>query len=192
MLWSSIGEGIGLFLVNQLLINLGHSDLIVSAMALVVGLHFIPIAYWAPFHQLGGSNHTWRDRRAVDRPTSRRNGIGIHGCRCLGRGVNRGGPPRTIGEIAIAAPTEELGVWQLIKIGGAKPPDGNPPFCASWDGVAAIGPPNWTGWSWAGKRSGWNRPLAADPLPVQPPRSGRVRTGVCGGSSAFSRSSRRP
>ncbi len=49
MLWSSIGEGIGLFLVNQLLINLGHSDLIVSAMALVVGLHFIPIAYWAPY-----------------------------------------------------------------------------------------------------------------------------------------------
>jgi len=52
MLWSSIGEGVGIFLVNELLISLGHSDLIVPAMALIVGLHFIPIAYWAPFHQL--------------------------------------------------------------------------------------------------------------------------------------------
>ncbi len=52
MLWSSIGEGIGLFVVANLLANLGHGELLLPAMALVVGLHFIPIAYWAPFRQL--------------------------------------------------------------------------------------------------------------------------------------------
>lgn len=52
MLWSSIGEGIGLFLVGNLLPNIGHSELLLPAMALVVGLHFIPIAYWSPFRPL--------------------------------------------------------------------------------------------------------------------------------------------
>jgi hypothetical protein len=52
MLWSSIGEGIGLFIVANLLVNLGHDEWLLPAMALVVGLHFIPIAYWAPFRQL--------------------------------------------------------------------------------------------------------------------------------------------
>jgi len=52
MLWSSIGEGIGLFIVAHLLANLGHVELLLPAMALVVGLHFIPIAYWVPFRQL--------------------------------------------------------------------------------------------------------------------------------------------
>ena len=52
MMWSSIGEGVALFLVNQLALDLGRSDLILPAMALVVGLHFVPIAHWAPFRQL--------------------------------------------------------------------------------------------------------------------------------------------
>jgi hypothetical protein len=52
ILWSTIGEGIGLFIVANLLVNLGHTDLLLPAMALVVGLHFIPIAYWVPFRQL--------------------------------------------------------------------------------------------------------------------------------------------
>jgi hypothetical protein len=52
MLWSSIGEGLGVFLVSQMVVYLGHSDLIPPAIALVVGLHFIPIAYWAPFWPL--------------------------------------------------------------------------------------------------------------------------------------------
>ena len=52
MLWSSIGEGVALSVVVQLAVGLGRSDLILPAMALVVGLHFIPIAYWAPFRQL--------------------------------------------------------------------------------------------------------------------------------------------
>ncbi len=52
MLWSSIGEGIGLFIVANLLANLGHRDVLLPAMALVVGLHFVPIAYWAPFRPL--------------------------------------------------------------------------------------------------------------------------------------------
>ena len=52
ILWSSIGEGLGISLVNQTLMNLGHFDLIIPSTALIVGLHFIPIAYWAPFHQL--------------------------------------------------------------------------------------------------------------------------------------------
>ncbi len=52
MLWSSMGEGVALFLVAQLVVNLGRPDLLLPAMALVVGLHFVPIAYWAPFSQL--------------------------------------------------------------------------------------------------------------------------------------------
>ncbi len=52
MMWSSIGEGIGLYVMNLVAINLGHADWIIPAMALVVGLHFIPIAYWAPFRPL--------------------------------------------------------------------------------------------------------------------------------------------
>ncbi len=52
MAWSSIGEGVGLFIVVKLLANLGHDELLLPAMALVVGIHFIPIAYWAPFRPL--------------------------------------------------------------------------------------------------------------------------------------------
>jgi hypothetical protein len=52
MLWSSIGEGVGLFVVANLLTNTGHAALLLPAMALVVGLHFLPIAYGVPFPPL--------------------------------------------------------------------------------------------------------------------------------------------
>jgi hypothetical protein len=52
IMWSSIGEGIALYVINLAVINFGHADWIIPAMALVVGLHFIPIAYWAPFRPL--------------------------------------------------------------------------------------------------------------------------------------------
>lgn len=56
--WSSIGEGIGLFLVSNIVINLHHAELLLPAMALVVGAHFIPIAFAArflPFYALGAA-----------------------------------------------------------------------------------------------------------------------------------------
>ncbi|MCJ2188642.1 hypothetical protein [Novosphingobium beihaiensis] len=58
IMWSSIGEGIGLFLVSNIVINLHRPDLLLPSMALVVGLHFLPIAFAArfrPFYVLGGA-----------------------------------------------------------------------------------------------------------------------------------------
>ena len=49
IMWSSIGEGIGLFLAANIVINLHRDDLLLPAMALVVGLHFLPIALAAAF-----------------------------------------------------------------------------------------------------------------------------------------------
>lgn len=49
ILWSSIGEGIGLFVAANIAVNLGHRDLLLPAMALVVGLHFLPMAWGVPF-----------------------------------------------------------------------------------------------------------------------------------------------
>jgi MFS family permease len=37
-------EGLGIFLAVNIVINLGHPDLIIPAIALVVGLHFYPMA----------------------------------------------------------------------------------------------------------------------------------------------------
>jgi hypothetical protein len=54
--WSSIGEGIGIFLASNVVTNLHRPDLLLPAIALVVGLHFLPIAYAAsfrPFYALG-------------------------------------------------------------------------------------------------------------------------------------------
>ena len=48
-MWSSIAEGIGLFIAANVVMNLGHRDLLLPAMALVVGLHFLPMAYAIPF-----------------------------------------------------------------------------------------------------------------------------------------------
>jgi hypothetical protein len=55
LLWSSTGEGIGIFLVINAVNNLHRPDLLLPAMALVVGLHFLPIAHAAsfrPFYRL--------------------------------------------------------------------------------------------------------------------------------------------
>ena len=48
-MWSSIGEGVGLFVAAQLTTSLGHAELLLPAMAFVVGLHFLPMAYAVPF-----------------------------------------------------------------------------------------------------------------------------------------------
>jgi hypothetical protein len=56
IMWSSIGEGVGLFVVANLVINLGHREMLLPAMAFVVGLHFLPMAYampFRPFYALG-------------------------------------------------------------------------------------------------------------------------------------------
>lgn len=49
ILWSSIGEGVGLFLVSNVVINLHRPGFLLQVMALVVGLHFLPIAMAARF-----------------------------------------------------------------------------------------------------------------------------------------------
>lgn len=38
------GEGLGIFIAVNLVINLGHPDLVIPVIALVVGLHFYPMA----------------------------------------------------------------------------------------------------------------------------------------------------
>jgi hypothetical protein len=56
IMWSSIGEGVGLFVAANLVTNLGHRELLLPAMALVVGLHFLPMGYaimFRPFYGLG-------------------------------------------------------------------------------------------------------------------------------------------
>lgn len=56
LLWSSAGEGIGIFLAVNIVNNVHRPDLLLPAMALVVGLHFLPIAHAAssrPFYILG-------------------------------------------------------------------------------------------------------------------------------------------
>ena len=56
IMWSSIAEGVGLFLASNIVINLHRPDLLLPSMALVVGLHFLPIAISAkftPFYILG-------------------------------------------------------------------------------------------------------------------------------------------
>ena len=49
LIWSSAGEGIGIFLASNIVTNLHRPDLLLPAMALIVGLHFLPIAYAASF-----------------------------------------------------------------------------------------------------------------------------------------------
>jgi hypothetical protein len=49
IMWSSIGEGVGLFFAANLAVNLRHADLLLPATALVVGSHFLPMAYGIPF-----------------------------------------------------------------------------------------------------------------------------------------------
>jgi hypothetical protein len=47
-MWSSIGEGVGIFLIINILINVGLADRVMAGIALVVGLHFIPIGLKVP------------------------------------------------------------------------------------------------------------------------------------------------
>ena len=49
IMWSTIGEGIGLFVAANVVVNLGRSDLLLPAMALIVGLHFLPMGRAIPF-----------------------------------------------------------------------------------------------------------------------------------------------
>lgn len=49
LLWSSSGEGIGIFLAVNVVNNLHRPDLLLPAMTLVVGMHFLPIAHAASF-----------------------------------------------------------------------------------------------------------------------------------------------
>ncbi|QJE01844.1 hypothetical protein HH212_18960 [Massilia forsythiae] len=56
LVWSSTGEGIGIFIAANVVANLHRPDLLLPAIALVVGLHFLPIAHAAafrPFYVLG-------------------------------------------------------------------------------------------------------------------------------------------
>lgn len=58
IMWSSIGEGIGLFLASNIVVNLHRPDFLLPSMALVVGLHFLPIAFatsFCPFYLLGAT-----------------------------------------------------------------------------------------------------------------------------------------
>jgi hypothetical protein len=54
ILWSSVGEGVGLFVAAQLTTSLGHRELLLPAMTLVVGLHFLPMARAIPFRPFYG------------------------------------------------------------------------------------------------------------------------------------------
>lgn len=47
--WSSAAEGVAIPIAATLLGNMGRSDLLLPAIALIVGLHFFPIAYAVPF-----------------------------------------------------------------------------------------------------------------------------------------------
>ncbi len=49
IMWSTIGEVAGLFIAANLAVDLGHRELLLAASALVVGLHFLPMAYGIPF-----------------------------------------------------------------------------------------------------------------------------------------------
>jgi MFS family permease len=49
ILWSTIGEGAGIVVAPTILINVGHPELLLPVTALVVGLHFLPMARRIPF-----------------------------------------------------------------------------------------------------------------------------------------------
>ena len=58
ILWSTSAEGVGLFLAANIVINLHRPEWLLPVMALIVGLHFLPIAWGAPFrpfYVLGGA-----------------------------------------------------------------------------------------------------------------------------------------
>jgi hypothetical protein len=47
--WASIAEGIGIPAMAMVLANTHHNDILLPGIALVVGLHFVPMAYAIPF-----------------------------------------------------------------------------------------------------------------------------------------------
>lgn len=56
IVWSSVAEGIGVFLAANIVVNLNRPEWLLPAIALIVGLHFLPIAIAAtfrPFYILG-------------------------------------------------------------------------------------------------------------------------------------------
>lgn len=58
IMWSSIAEGVGLFVASTIVADLHRPEWQLPVMALVVGLHFLPIAFAAsyrPFYVLGAS-----------------------------------------------------------------------------------------------------------------------------------------
>jgi hypothetical protein len=58
IMWSSIAEGIGLFVGSQFVLNLHRPELLLPVMALIVGLHFLPIALvsaYDGYYVLGGA-----------------------------------------------------------------------------------------------------------------------------------------
>lgn len=58
IMWSSAAEGIGIFIAANVVINLGRPELLLPAIALIVGLHFLPMAHlipFRPFYALAGA-----------------------------------------------------------------------------------------------------------------------------------------
>ena len=52
---ATIAEAIGIPVVALTLANIGHNDLVLPGIAIVVGLHFVPMAYAIPFRRLYGN-----------------------------------------------------------------------------------------------------------------------------------------
>ncbi len=55
-LQATIGEGIGIVILSNILANAGLMDYIIPSIASIVGLHFIYVAYYIPrpiFHHIG-------------------------------------------------------------------------------------------------------------------------------------------
>ena len=48
-LWSTVGEGVGIFVGINIVGNLGRADLQLPVIAFVVGLHFLPMGWLFPF-----------------------------------------------------------------------------------------------------------------------------------------------
>mgnify|MGYP000650906518 CR=1 FL=1 len=58
IIWSSMAEGVGLFIASTIIANLHRPEWQLPVMALIVGLHFLPIAFAAsyrPFYLLAGA-----------------------------------------------------------------------------------------------------------------------------------------
>jgi hypothetical protein len=58
IMWSSIGEGIGLFLAGNIVMNIHRPDLLLQSMALIIGLHFLPVGHATAlraYYLLGGA-----------------------------------------------------------------------------------------------------------------------------------------